>query len=86
MATSISIFSKLQMMTSPTMFSGMVERMIEFVVMAKAVIVMINVQNLMRCMKRRMYKRNGHVAPCAITGFMKNASMIKDSIISIDLS
>ena len=56
-------------------------------VMTKAVIVMINVQNLMGCMKRRMYKRkNGHVAPCAITGFMKNASMIKDSIMSIDLS
>ena len=83
MATSISIFPKLKMMASPSMFNGMVVRMIQFVVMTKAVIVMTNVQNVMGSIKK---KKNGYFALCVITVFMKNVSMNEDSIISIEFS
>ena len=43
--------------------------------------VMINAQNVMRCIKK-----NSYVALCVITGFMKNISMNENSIISIDFS
>ena len=49
--------------------------------MTKAVIMMINMQNVMGCIKKN---KNGYVALRVITGFMKNASMNEDSIISID--
>ena len=41
---------------------------------------MISVQNVIGCTKKN---KNGYVALCVITGFMKNASMNEDSIISI---
>ena len=51
--------------------------------MTKAVIVMTNVQNVMGSIKK---KKNGYVALCVITVFMKNVSMNEDSIISIEFS
>ena len=51
-------------------------------VMTKAVRVMIKMQNVMACIKK---KKNGYIALCVINGFMKNASMDENSITSIDL-
>ena len=80
MTTSLSIFSKLQMMTRPSILWYRGENDI-ICGHDRSRRVMINAQNVMRCIKK-----NSYVALCVITGFMKNISMNENSIISIDFS
>ena len=51
--------------------------------MTKTVIIMMNVQIVMGSIKK---KENGYVALHVITGFIRNASVNDNSIISIDFS